>query len=207
MDMATQYPAIDEFNNDMGLRQCITAGNMFSYYNSANTVKNMILPSDLPGPDKIPTESPTGEHTKGMLIVASKAPRSSPPAYSRSVWAERNVYWAKQAAEKMPDLEPALEKVLAKHRAPKPQTSGQPERETVVVTSKPKRETILTRILAFLAAEPNGWAHTGVIADALNVPAPSVSTTLGRALEKGQIRKHREGIWALPSVEEKVNAA
>jgi hypothetical protein len=207
IDMATQYPAIDEFNNDMAIRQCLTAGNLLCYANTTGTVKQMILPPGLPAPDKIPSETVDGEHTKGMLIAASKAPRSSMPVYSRSVWAERNVYWAKRAAVKMPDLEPAIDKIRAKYQMTAAAVKTEPRRETVTVAAVPPvRPTQFDQIAAYLQTRPGHRARSGVIAHALGIPLPSVSTALGRAKRKNLVSKHN-GVWSLETVDELVEVA
>lgn len=211
MDMATQYPASDEFGNDAGLRQGIIAGNLLSYYNSdGGTVKAMVLPSHLPAPDKIPMETTKGEHTKGMLIASSRAPLSSLPVYSRSVWAERNVYWAKKARERMPELEPALQKVLAKYRPLPSAAPDEPQRERIVVQTPtqptatprqaPTRVGELDRILAFLRTRPGYRCRAGIIAHELNMPRSTVSQTLGRAKRKTGIVSSHHGVWTLHEV-------
>jgi Mn-dependent DtxR family transcriptional regulator len=61
------------------------------------------------------------------------------------------------------------------------------------------RETVEDRILTYLRGRSDGRAHTGVIAEALNVSLPTVSTTLRRAEQKGHRPVHqvRKGVWAL----------
>lgn len=196
--MDTQYPAIEEFNNDMSLRQPLTAGNIVCYRNTANTVKNMILPDGLPAPDGIPSETPEGEHTKGTLTVASQAPKSSLAVYSRSAWVERSTFWAKRAAVRMPELEPELQKILGKYMATPAETPAEPQREVVTVSApRPAgRETNFDRIVAYLASTPDRRAHTGVIADALGLPLPRVSEALSRGAKRG-VRQVRQGVWAL----------
>jgi hypothetical protein len=211
MDLATQYPAIEEFGNDMAIRQSLTAGNGMAYRNSAGTVKEMTLPKHLPSPFEIPTETTTGEHTKGTLICASQAPRSSLPVYSRSVWIERGKYWADKAMERVPDLDPITAAAFAKHMPAATLLangfSGDgraegvlvPDRERIVVSesSRPKRLTAFEKIAAYLVERPNGLAHTGVIAQAIDEKLTTVSTALGRAEKANKVHQVQHGVWAL----------
>lgn len=220
IDLATQYPGLEEFNNDMGMRQPLNAGNLLAYRNSAGSVKSMILPSHLPGPFEIPTETVAGEHTKGTLICSSQAPRSSLPVYSRSVWAKRGRFWAKQAIERVPRLDPYTADAFAKYGCEAAlldvsdgfiretfEKIEQREREKVTVaepkaapvaakSGKAKRQTALDRIKEFLSTRPDRRAHTGVIAEALEIPLGTVSTTL-RRVEGREVHQDRRGIWAL----------
>jgi predicted transcriptional regulator len=56
------------------------------------------------------------------------------------------------------------------------------------------RGTARAAILAYLQGRPQ--AHTGVIADELGIPLPTVSTTLGRLVNDGLVRTVRRGVWA-----------
>lgn len=198
--MDTQYPAIQEFDNDMSLRQPLTAGNILCYRNTANTVKNMILPDGLPAPDGIPSETPDGDHTKGMLVAASQASKSSLPVYARTAWMERNTYWAKQAAPHQHQLEPELEKIRLKYMSAPAPAPAEPRREVVTISAAPPgagRGTHFDRIVAYLQTAPDRRAHTGVIAAALDIPLPRVSEALSRGAKKGAVRQVRTGVWAL----------
>lgn len=215
MDIATQYPGIEEFHNDMALRQPLTAGNMLSYRNTASSVKEMILPSGMPSPMNIPWETPEGDHTKGTLIAVSQAPRSSLPVYSRSVWVERGRYWASRAMARAPELDPITAAAFAKYmpsavQLPIPSPVEQ-AREVIEVAAgvaeaaggptpatPAKRLTVLDRVVEYLGSREDGRAHTGVIAEALEVPLGTVSTTLSRAADKtDRVHQVRRGVWAL----------
>lgn len=196
MDIATQYPGIEEFNNDMAMRQPLTAGNLLSYRNTATSVKEMILPAGMPSPLHIPWETPEGEHTKGTLIAVSQAPKSSLPVYSRSVWVERGRYWAAKAMQRCPELDDVTAAAFAKWMT-SAASVAEAERERVTVTAgTAKRERALDRILAYLAEREDRRAHTTVIAEALDMPKSTVSQTMKRAVESGSVRQVREGVWA-----------
>jgi hypothetical protein len=208
MDMATQYPGIEEFNNDMAIRQCLTAGNLLAYRNTAGSVKEMILPKGTPTPFEIPSETLDGDHTRGMLSAVSQAPRSSLPVYGRSVWAKRNVFWARRAAARVPELDEGTARILRKYRPSAVPLSVPAQREPVrevvevsapaAVAQPARRETVLERVVAYLGSRPDRRAHTGVIAEALDIPKGSVSTTLRRAADRsGAVHQVRVGIWAL----------
>jgi hypothetical protein len=141
----------------------------------------------------------------------SQAPRSSLPVYSRSVWAERGRYWAAQAVRRVPELDGVTAGAFAKWMAPAAAelVELEPERETVTVAATAatpvKKTRALDRILEYLAGRPEKRAHTGVIAQDLEMPMPTVSTTLRRAVEAGApVEQVREGIWAV-RVEEREN--
>lgn len=212
MDLATQYPAIEEFNNDMAIRQSVTAGNGMGYRNTAGTVKEMTLPKHLPSPFDIPTETLTGGHTKGTLVCASQAPRSSLPVYSRSVWVERGKFWADKAMERVPELDAVTRIAFAKYMpldvlaangftAP-PKAPEQPRaeaREQIVVAEpqRAKRLTAFQKITKYLQERPSGQAHTGVIAEAIGENLTTVSTALSRAEKAGKAHSVDHGVWAL----------
>lgn len=202
MDIATQYPGIEELHNDMALRQPLTAGNLMAYRNTATSVKEMILPKGLPSPLDIPWETPEGQHTKGTLICASQAPRSSLPVYSRTVWAERGRYWGERAMERVPELDDVTAAVFAKHRLAKPAEPKPTEktRESITATRPaPAKLRVEDRIMAFLRDHEGQQAHTGVIADALDLPKGTAGTTLKRMAARGTVRQVRRGIWGLPA--------
>lgn len=203
MDMATQYPGIEEFNNDMGMRQPLTAGNLLSYRNTATSVKEMILPKHLPSPLEIPSETPEGLHTKGTLIAASQAPKSSLPVYSRSVWAERGRYWAAMASGRIPELDAPTAAVFAKYMTKTEPRAAEPQRERIVVAGPPAQLRVKDRILAFLSDRDDQRAHTGVIAEQLEIPKGTASTTLKRMQTDGLVRQPRRGVWALAVAEVK----
>lgn len=210
MDIATQYPGIEEFHNDMAMRQPLTAGNLLSYRNTASSVKEMILPKSLPSPLDIPWETPDGQHTKGTLICASQAPRSSLPVYSRTVWAERGRYWGERAMERVPELDAvtrqAFDRAIKQNREQREKlrrAAGQPaERERIEVQAAAPKTKVRAedRILTYLSECDDGRAHTGVIATDLDMPKGTVGTTLKRMETKGIVHQPREGVWALTPV-------
>jgi hypothetical protein len=199
MDIATQYPGIEEFHNDMALRQPLTAGNMWSYRNTASSVKEMILPSGTPSPQNIPWETPEGAHTKGTMIAVSQAPRSSLPVYSRSVWAERSRYWAAKAVQRVPELDAVTMGAFAKWMDPAAPVA-EPQRERIVVAA-PAQLRVKDRILAFLRGRDEQRAHTGVIAEQLELPKGTAGTTLKRMEADGLVRQLRRGVWSLEVAE------
>lgn len=211
MNIDTQYPGIQEFGNDPAMRQPISAGNQFAYRNSSKEVKAMTLPDHLPSPNAIPDKTPSGEHTKGTLVADSRAPDSSLPVYSRSVWVERELHWARRAAERIPELNEETARVLRRY-LPSGCTattveSAQPKagREVVTVTTEQpataeqsaRKPNYEEQIRAYLAEAPDGRAHTGVIADALSIPLPRVSEACRRAERKDRMHQVRTGVWAL----------
>lgn len=205
MVFATQYPGVDEFGNDMAMRQCLTAGNKMAYRNTDGTTKEMILAKHMPSPFNIPTETVNGGHTKGMLVCESQAPRSSLPVYSRTVWPRRNVHWARRAAERIPGLDPVTAKVFERYMTNPASREPEPEREQITVVAKNGRksaERIIDRIVGYLNDRgrcPTGQAPTGVIQQALGEKRLStVYNTLKRGIPKGDVHEVRagEGIWA-----------
>jgi hypothetical protein len=197
MDMATQYPGIEEFNNDMAMRQPLTAGNLLAYRNTAGSVKEMILPSGTPAPTNIPWETPEGQHTKGTLIAVSQAPRSSLPVYSRSAWAERGRYWAAMASERIPELDEPTAVVFAKYMTASEPELREPQRERIVAAAPPVQLRAKDRILAFLRGRDDQRAHTGVIAAQLELPKGTAGTTLKRMEADGLVWQPQRGIWSL----------
>jgi hypothetical protein len=196
--LATQYPGIEDLGNKMAIRQNVIAGNVVAYKNSAAVAKGMILPAVMPSPYQIPKETPDGGHTKGTAVIYSAAPRSSRAAYSRSVWVRRAHHFGALAAAKIPPLDEVTGNAMAQFidlpgaaPAPRPVESG---RERIAVQAK---KPALDQIVAYLASRPDRRAHTGVIAQALDMPKGTVSTTLKRALPSGRVHRAREGIWAL----------
>ena len=208
MDIATQYPGIEEFHNDMAMRQPLTAGNLMAYRNTATSVKEMILPKGLPSPLDIPWETPEGQHTKGTLICASQAPRSSLPVYSRTVWAERGRYWGELAMERVPELDDVTAAVFARYRTRRPAQAEPGQREQIVVSeSVPVTVRAEDRIVAYLRDRDGHRAHTGVIARALEMPKGTAGTTLRRMKERGLVDDPRRGIWELKTEAAMASAA
>jgi hypothetical protein len=200
--LATQYPGIEDLGNKMSIRQNLIAGNVVSYKNSAAVAKGMILPASMPSPYQIPKETPDGGHTKGTAVIYSAAPRSSRSAYSRSVWVKRAHHFGALAAAKIPVLDEVTGNAMSRYidlpgSAPAAK-AVEPQRERIVVAAAPARkERAIDRIVAYLDGREDGRAHTGVIAEALDMPKGTVGMTLRRAEASGAVHKVRDGVWAL----------
>jgi hypothetical protein len=216
MILATHYPALGEFGNEEAIRQAFTAGNLLAFRNTGTATKNMILPSGMPGPDGIPQETGTGNHTKGMLVAASAAPRSSLPVYSRSVWMQRARFWGEQAQARIPErLDPISAPIWdhyinGRHRcsdcrelqglcACQKEQAG--EREQVTVSGRPGTVVpisgpVIVRAIEFL--KTNGPATSGVIAQALGEKLPAVGMALSRGKAKNVVHEIGDGrnVWA-----------
>lgn len=214
MVLATHYPELGEFGNEESIRQAFTAGNLLAFRNTATATKNMILPSGMPGPDGIRQETDTGNHTKGQLVAATAAPRSSLPVYSRAVHPERMRFWGAQAAARIPQLDPISAPIIEyymtkQHRCSDCSSlhalctcknedgSGKvavADQTGTVVPLNGDGPTIV-RVIAFL--EKNGPATSGVIARAIDAKL----TTVRMALVRGRdihVHEVREGhnMWA-----------
>ena len=212
---ATQYPGVEELGNKMSVRQNLIAGNTVAYRNSATSAGNMILRDHMPSPFDIPSETPDGADTQGTAIIASAAPKSSRPAYSRTVFSHRQTKWTQVAARYIKPLDEVAGNAFADANVERAEyalaaqvqntlasEAGAGQREQIVMqnTSK-KKPTALEAAVAYLMALPADAriATTGVLADAAGVELNTMSQALGRGIPRNIVHHHegRVGMWAL----------
>ncbi len=204
--LATQYPGIEELGNKMVIRQNLVTGNVICYRNSSKTTGTMILNGDMPEPHTIPKLTPDGKPTQGMCVISSAAPASSRNTIARSVFIERQGYWAKLAAERIHPLDEitakameavdldALEARLSteveayladKARAEKAGAAVPAQAGPADGTPAWHRGTVLERCIAYLrhleVTTGYGETTTGLLAAETNSELNAVSTALGRA--------------------------
>jgi DNA-binding transcriptional ArsR family regulator len=204
--LGTQYPSISDLGNKMGIRNQLVAGNIVSYRISTRVTSGMILPSWAPNPFDIPPMTPDGNDTAGTCVAVSSASGGTRPAFQRGVWVKNAHHWADIAAERIPEFGPEDLAALGDdfvdrydRDATKPATAvavPRPREENTrpVPIAVPTNRTIRARILDYLTA--HGRAHTGVVADALDISKGTASKTLRRLEGDGLVVGVRRGIWA-----------
>jgi hypothetical protein len=203
-------------------KQALNAGNTIAYRNVLKYAKGFTLPEWMPHPAEIPL-SLGGGHSKGTCVLYSAAANSQRPTYSRTVFPERDRYWSRVAAARIPDEDPddlaALGDVYATWRPRrergedgldevKPtvidlgagQPSGTPQPAPAVEPARRRYPgSVGEQIVAFLA--DHGPATSGTIAEGVDRPLGSVSRKCSELLESGQLAGGKYSAYRLPDVE------
>jgi hypothetical protein len=198
--LATQYPSMDNLGNRMTIRNSLIGGNTIAYRISTAVAQGMILPAWLPGPHTIPKRLPSGEHTKGMLVLDSSAPNSSRGTFSRTVWTRREHHWAGIAAKRIPklhdlDMEVFGSDFSAWRQKTQLAVAAQPSQTGSENGVQDPSAPLDDRIAAYLATVDTG--RTGVIADHVGKDMATVSKTLARMEGKRRVDLIERGVWAL----------
>lgn len=210
--LITQVPSLAEFGNDQAMRSMLSSTNVVMFRVSDKYSKQMGMPIDLPvDPNNLPKEWPDGSSTAGLGYLAD-ASRISP---FRAMYQEDAYHWATTEAD-VAELEPAAvtaagedyatwrERREARYAddrddideddtgpaaAAPPRTSGPIGTDTAA-----RHGTARAAILAHL--QRSGRIRSGVLAAQLNIPLPTVSSTLTRLEEVGEAIRIGHGIWA-----------
>lgn len=203
INLVTQYPAIHpDLGGRTGLRSQLS--NIVCLRNSGKSTGTMILPSDWPSPFDIP-KVVKGQHTKGTLINYCPAPLGDRASNARAARVENAFKWADHAVEHIrrpltQDDKNALgddyatwrERFAARDATPIVFDLGAARAAKAAAT--PTR--VSDRIKVYLS-DPGANGRTGVISTQLEVPMSTVSTTLKRMADVGQVVQIRRGEWAL----------
>jgi hypothetical protein len=172
--------------------------------------KQMGLPQDLPvNPANLPAEWPDGSSTAGLGYLATAAARVSPV---RVAYVEDPYYWANDDIE-VAQLEPSAVEDAGEGYATwrerraagadeddetgptttHPQANHAPSGDRSPAAA-PRQGTTRSAILTYLQC--SGQIRTGVLAADLDVPLPTVSSTLRRLERDGLAVQVGHGIWA-----------
>jgi hypothetical protein len=173
--LVVQVPLLDQLGNSMTLRDGVAGGNVV-VFRTANRLSGQVafngtLPVD---PSQLPRQFPDGSSTAGLGYILGASDRQ---AIMRSYCDLDPFSWATAGDTVHLDPAPAAE---------------QSATDPAPAASTPASGT--EAIVAFLRS--HGDAHTGVIADAVNMPRGTVSTLLTRLKDRGQVRQVRHGVWA-----------
>lgn len=173
--LVVQVPLLDQLGNSMTLRDGVAGGNVV-VFRTANRLSGQVafngtLPVD---PSQLPRQFPDGSSTAGLGYILGASDRQ---AIMRSYCDLDPFHWATAGDTVRLDAPPAPEPVAEAT----PAASG------------------TDAIVAFL--REHGDAHTGVIADAVDMPRGTVSTTLTRLKDRGLVQQVRHGVWAATTPE------
>lgn len=212
MTLGTQYPAIEDLGNRMGLRLQLQTGNVVSYKLGTMIGKTMVLPSWAPNPADIPEIGENGEHTKGMNFTKTSAPGGNRATFNRTTRVKNEHKWADIAvAEKVPEVPKDDQDAMGDAWYQRWERRDAYEHAPVVIDMAhardpkepapiPQSGRAADKILAYLATDgANG--RTGVIADRCNMPIGTAGSALKKLAEAGRVVSVGYGVWALPEEE------
>jgi hypothetical protein len=151
-------------------------------------------------PVNLPTQWPDGSSTAGLGYVASAGGRVSE---MRSLYISDPYYWATCPARTV-TLEPkaaadAGEEYRSWRERRDVDVDDQAEAGEVVLLDGDADRT--TRDAILTALRTRGRARTGVLADAVAAPLPTVSSALRRLEREGHAVQVRHGEWACPTLQ------
>ncbi len=215
--LVVQVPLLDQLGNSMTLRSMVAAGNVVVLRTADMLSGQVAFSGALPvDPAKLPREWPDHTSTAGLGYVLGPGAR---PAPSRNFYVDDPTHWA-TTGELTPftPLSPQLRDWLDEHQgitpasnaaaAPAPRrpaeksSSGSRTKKrdrgrdaSPAARAAAARGSTRDAILGYLG--DRGHAHTGVIANALNLPLKTVSKAISRLAAEGHLHSIRYGIWAL----------
>ncbi len=215
--LITQIPSVVELGGDVTIRSMLSSTNVLMFRTSDKMSKQMGMPADLPvDPANLPISWPDGSTTAGLGYLAAAGGRLSPlrGKFVREPhkWATRRVVVTLEPeAEQDAGIDYLSWRDRRENDEPPPSldglvvvatpATGAPAAGTATpgtdspATPAPAKRTARQAILEYLGGRDQ--AHTGVIAQALGIPLPTVTTTLRRMEKAGQARQVRHGVWAL----------
>jgi DNA-binding transcriptional ArsR family regulator len=202
--LIVQVPLLAQLGNSTTLRDAVAGGNVIVLRTANRLSSPAVLPMPV-DPAQLPRKFPDGSSTSGLGFVLGATDRQAP---MRGYYDLDPFGWATAGETVSLDgisaraAERAAQQAGTLYRAPAPvggdgagvPTADVTTEEPVSALPPAARRTARAAILAYLQGRPQ--AHTGVIADELGIPLPTVSTTLGRLVNDGLVRTVRRGVWA-----------
>jgi len=199
--IVTQVPSLDELGNALTVRSMLSSMNVVMFRTSDKFSAQMgsMIPVD---PHNLPKQWPDGSTTAGLGYLGTGV-RLAP---FRCLWVPDGHNWAttgKPAVLGPADRQAALVAGRDYYLQWRDLLDVDPdddqeelEETAAVLGAVPVDGTKRAAILTYLQA--HGTAHTGVIAQRLNIPMPTVSTTLSRLAGQGLAVQVRRGVWSVP---------
>ena len=204
--IVTQVPSLAELGGDLTIRSMLSSTNIVMFRTSDRLSRQMGMPADLPvDPASLPAAWPDGQSTAGLGYLGSPGGRISA---ARGWYVDDPYHWATVKADTA-ELETAAiadagrhyltwqerrERGEDEHNDPPAPVAGPVALALTAGTiAETGAGTTRDAILAFLRAE--GQTTSGVIAQQLDVPLPTVSTTLRRLEQAGLAHQVRRGVW------------
>jgi DNA-binding transcriptional ArsR family regulator len=211
MTLATQYPAIEDLGNRMGLRNQVKIGNVVSYRLGTGVGKTMVLPSWAPNPSEIPLIGQDGEPTAGMNFTMTSAPGGDRPTFQRTVLIEYEHKWAEIAAQRIPEIEKEGQDAMGDDWYKRWERREKAEHAPAVIdlapAARPTPAVAPTRtapaktrdaILQYLA-DHDGPATSGSVSAALDISRSAATMALTRLKDDGKVTSERRGMSAMGS--------
>jgi len=211
--LVVQVPLLDQLGNSMTLRSMVAAGNVIVLRTADMLSGQVAFSGALPvDPAKLPREWPDHSSTAGLGYVLGPGAR---PAPSRNFYVDDPTHWATTGdLTPFTPLSAGLRDWLAEHQgltppvdiaATQPPAPRRPadDRPAAGAVVSPAARAVAARgstreaILTYL--RDRGQAHTGVIANTLDLPLKTVSKALRRLAADRHVHTVRYGIWALAS--------
>ncbi|MGP3979408.1 hypothetical protein ACTWQF_36455 [Streptomyces sp. 8N114] len=200
--LVTQVPLLSQLGNSQTLRDMVAAGNVV-VLRTANRLSGQVafngaIPAD---PHALPREFPDGSTTSGLAYSLGPQSRSS---VLRTFYVEDPYDWA-VTGETTTLCEEGI-KTAGKDYAtwrqrrddawsePEPTEEEQPA-AAAMSPVVPADASAIDTVHDYLMhrGEP---VRTGVVAQALDLPLPTVSQSLRRLADEGRALKVRHGVWA-----------
>ncbi len=170
-----QVPSVAELGGDLTIRSMLSSTNVAMFRTSDKLSRQMGMPSDLPAdPASLPVSWPDGSSTAGLGYLAAAGGRVSP---MRAYHVTDPYRWATTGAP-VP-LDAASVADADEHKA-----------EVYELVRPSTKDDVLAYVRD--QGEP---CRTGVIQQRLGVPMSTVTTTLTRLAEAGEVRKTNRGEW------------
>jgi DNA-binding transcriptional ArsR family regulator len=195
-----QVPSVAELGGNITIRSMVSSMNIVMFRTSDRLSGKMGMPKDLVvDPVNLPTQWPDGSSTAGLGYVATAGGRVSE---MRSLYIADPYYWANCPAPAV-TLEPAAaEDAGEDYRSWRERRDGDvddpdlrpDERPVLVPIDDDPEPTTKAAILAQLQAR--GQVRTGTLAELVDAPLPTVSSTLRRLEQEGLALQVRHGEWA-----------
>jgi hypothetical protein len=201
--IVTQVPSLAELGNDLVVRSMLSSVNVVMFRTSDKLSAQMGALAKI-DPHDLPEQWPDGTTTAGLALLGT----STRLAPFRGLYVAEGHSWATsgdpvglpeadvRAACARSDYYATWRDLLDVPAEDDSTEDGYPPYVPPAVMLPAAGETKRAQILAYLTG--HGQATTGVIAQELDVPLPTVSQTMRRLLEQGLVVQPRRGMWAVP---------
>lgn len=200
--IVTQIPSLAELGSDLAVRSLLSSVNIVMFRTGDRLSAQMGALASI-DPHALPKQWPDGSTTAGLGYSGSGGDRIAP---FRGLYIPDGHGWATTgqaaelgAADMGAAMRPGMYYALWRALLDVPDEDFVDSRELATPTvAVPVDATTKDRIVAYLAGRRGEQVATGVIAQALDVPLPTVSQTLARLRKTEQVVQVRRGMWAMP---------